>query len=414
MNEQLLAGSDEQKRDSLRRTRFFADAAGPVLERLAAAVEIESIPRGEPILIKDRPGRSIYIIEKGWARVHDGDLTLAVLGERETFGELSTLEESICSASVTADTDMVLLRLDRGPLLDIMSGAPGATALIMQSLCRCLRERSNQFAEGAHLRHALEREMEIGRKIQAGFLPGALPDVRGWEVGAYFRAAREVAGDFYDAFEVESANRIALIIGDVCDKGVGAALFMTLFRSLLRAAAKAHEYSAILESAVRSGEDRPSAILRNSVQFANNYIAQTHGDTSMFATLFFGLLDPKTGHLSYINGGHEAPFVIAPEGLKEPLDITGPAVGLFNGVEFGVSETVLGPGETLFSYTDGVVDAANPQGDAFSTERLASLLASAKLPANELVANVAVDIDTHAAGAAQFDDITMLAVSRRP
>lgn len=408
----MLLADKDLKKESLRRTRFFGGASDSLLDALAAAAEVEHVAAGQAILIKDEPGRSLYVIQQGAARVHDGGLTLAVLAEREMFGELSTLEEGVCTASVTAESDLAMLRLDRGPLFEIMAKEREATALIMQSLCRLLRERSNQFTQGAHQRHALEHEMEIGRKIQAGFLPRVLPEVEGWEVGAYFRAAREVAGDFYDAFEVEGTDRVALIIGDVCDKGVGAALFMTLFRSLLRAAAKAHEYSAIMDATVRPGEDKPAAILRNSVQFANNYIARTHGDTSMFATLFFGLLEPATGRLAYINGGHEAPFVIGPNGAREELGTTGPAVGLFAGVEFDIGEACLLPGQTLFAYTDGVADAADIHGEAFSTERLSSLVGESKLPAPALVEMVAEEVSIHASGVAQFDDVTMLAISR--
>jgi serine phosphatase RsbU (regulator of sigma subunit) len=408
----MLLADKELKKESLRRTRFFGGAGETLLEALADAAEIEHVPAGEVILVRDEPGRSLYIIQKGAARVHDGNLTLAVLSEREMFGELSTLEEGVCTASVTAETDMTMLRLDRAPLFEIMASERGATALIMQSLCRVLRERSNQFTQGAHQRHALEHEMEIGRKIQAGFLPRALPEIAGWQIGAYFSAAREVAGDFYDAFEVEGADRVALVIGDVCDKGVGAALFMTLFRSLLRAAAKAHEYSAIMDATVRPGEERPAAILRNSVQFANNYIARTHGDTSMFATLFFGLLEPATGQLAYINGGHEAPVITGAGGMRQELGTTGPAVGLFAGVEFEIGEASLQPGETLFAYTDGVADATDIDGETFTTERLTSLVGDSRLPAPGLVNMVAEEVVRHSAGVAQFDDVTMLAVSR--
>ena len=401
------------KKDALRHTRFFAGATETVLEQFADAGVLETLPAGQTLLRKDAPGRSFYIIVEGRAEVHDGQLTLAILNPHDTFGELSTLEDGLCTASVTAETELHVLRLDREPILRIMSRHAGANALILQSLCRVLRERSEQFTRGAHQRRTLERELEIGRKIQAGFLPSTLPVEDGWEIGAFFRAAREVAGDFYDAFRVENTGRIALVIGDVCDKGVGAALFMTLFRSLLRAAATSEEFAADARISAGAQEDFAAALLRNSVQFANDYIAKTHGDTSMFATVFFALLDPKTGHLFYVNGGHEEPMVVSGGIVKAALQNTGPALGLFPGVPFDVCETRLEPGQTLFAYTDGATDAANPNGETFTLERLTRHVVSSGLSADGLVASIAVAVDHHAAGAPQFDDVTLLALTRK-
>lgn len=401
------------KKDALRHARFFAGATETVLEKFADAGVLETVPAGRTILHKDGPGRSFYIIVEGRAEVHDDELTLAILKSHDTFGELSTLENGLCSASVTAETELVVLRLDREPMLEVMSTNPGANALILQSLCRVLRERSEQFAEGAHQRRTLERELEIGRKIQAGFLPSSLPVEENWEIGAYFRAAREVAGDFYDAFQIEKIGRIALIIGDVCDKGVGAALFMTLFRSLLRAAAKSDEFVIEAGLLAKTQDEHAATLLRNSVQFANDYIARTHGDTSMFATIFFALLDPQTGNLLYVNGGHEEPVILANGEIVAELGNTGPAVGLFPGVPFNVGQARLEPGQTLFSYTDGATDAPNIAGEAYGSDRLVTHAATCGFSADELVASTASTIDHYTAGAAQFDDITLLAVTRQ-
>lgn len=402
------------KKEALRHTRFFAGATETVLGQFASAGVLESLPAGRTVLQKGAPGGAFYVIVEGRAEVHDEELTLAILNPHDTFGELSTLEDGPCSASVTAETELQVLRLDRDPILRIISRHAGANALIMKSVCRVLRERSEQFTRGAHQRRILERELEIGRKIQAGFLPSTLPVAKGWEIGAFFRAAREVAGDFYDAFPVENTGRIALVIGDVCDKGVGAALFMTLFRSLLRAAVSSEAFAADARAAAGAGEDHASALLRNSVQFANNYIAKTHGETSMFATVFFALLNPQTGHLFYVNGGHEEPIIVANGAVKAALRNTGPALGLFPGAPFDVGEARLEPGHTLFSYTDGATDAANPKGAPFTRARLNRHVVNCRLSADGLVASVAAALDHHAAGAPQFDDLTLLALTRKP
>jgi len=220
--------------------------------------------------------------------------------------------------------------------------------------------------EMAYLR-ALERELEIGREIQMSFLPSELPVIVGWEVAASLKAAREVAGDFYDVFIPSSDDNVCLIIGDVCDKGVGAALFMTLFRSLLRFTMGATNIF---------GERSHAEKLKYAVTLTNNYIADTHGETSMFATIFFALLDPKSGELTYINAGHEAPLIVHDGVVQSSLAKTGIAVGIMPEWEFKVRSVQLARGDLLFAFTDGVPDAENGAGDYYGKERLNELFKS--------------------------------------
>ncbi len=156
-----------------------------------------------------------------------------------------------------------------------------------------LRDRERLWAK------SLERELEIGREIQQSFLPDELPQPAGWEIAATFQPARQVAGDFYDAFPLAGGSRIGLVVADVCDKGVGAALFMALFRSLLRAfAERAFDGDAASANGPR---------LLSTVVATNDYIARTHGRSNMFATAFVAVLDPGNGSVAWVNAGHEAP-----------------------------------------------------------------------------------------------------------
>ena len=257
-----------------------------------------------------------------------------------------------------------------------------------------LRDRERLHAE------SLERELEIGRRIQATFLPEALPALPGWEIAALFEPARQCAGDFYDAFALPG-GRVALAIADVCDKGVGAALFMALFRSLLRSTAEA-----------AAADADAAEIVRRSVVGTNDYIARTHGRTNMFATLFFAVGDAATGELRYVNGGHEAPLLLDPSGrIAAELGPTGPAVGMLPGIPFAVASAAIAPGQTLFAYTDGVTDAKGPEG-FFGRERLGALLAAGAAPAADLLDRVAASVRIHVGDAERFDDLTVLAVRR--
>ena len=256
-------------------------------------------------------------------------------------------------------------------------------------------------------RKALEREFEIGREIQAGFLPETLPQPEGWEIAASLKSAREVTGDFYDVFEL-AEGKLGLVIADVCDKGLGAALFMTLFRSLVRAVSNIDFFT----NAEYAGTISPGMRLQNAMSLTNNYIAETHGNTSMFCSIFFGILDIQTGVLTYINGGHLPPMVIDQNGIKETLKVTGPAVGLASGANYSISEVVFAHGDTFFAHTDGLTDTINPIGEYFSEKDLIPLFIGDQT-LSSLLEQIQDQIKDYSTGAKQIDDITMLAVKRK-
>ena len=171
---------------------------------------------------------------------------------------------------------------------------------------------------------SLEREMNIARDIQKEFLPAKLPEVAGWDIAFYFKAAREVAGDFYDAFILPDGT-LAFLVADVCGKGIGAALFMTLFRSLIRAASTTDQFSPGQDQKTFTPEER----LLHVISLTNNYVVETHLEANMFATIFIGILDPKSGKLSYINGGNDPALIVGKDGKAHTrLTRTGPAIGV--------------------------------------------------------------------------------------
>ena len=276
-----------------------------------------------------------------------------------------------------------------------------------------------------HAKEAAEQELAIGRRIQTSFLPTHLPQPDGWEIAGRLEAAREVAGDFYDAFAIANGQRIGLVVGDVCDKGVGAALFMALFRSLIRAFADQHyslSWMSVLtdDAPQHSGtiEQRRARLsagilaLKNAIQLTNQYIAHTHGATHMFATIFFGVLDPATGSLSYIDAGQEPPMVVGRTGVKARLELTGPVVGLFPDREYGIKQIELEPGDVLLAFTDGVIDARNRGREAFGEERLRAMLQQPWSSAGDLLDQIQAALRQHVDGLDPYDDITLLAVRR--
>jgi len=278
-----------------------------------------------------------------------------------------------------------------------------------------LRARIDASLEKKRLRDAeqlylkgLERELEIAREIQRGFLPDVLPQVAGWEIASYFRAAREVAGDFYDAFLLPDGN-LGLVVADVCDKGVGAALFMTLFRSLIRAASTRAEFMSVDDSGSHGSVE---VRLKHAVSLTNNYIAETHGNTGMFATMFVAALRPDDGGLAYINGGQESALIIRDGKVIRELPTTGPAVGVMPNFDYRVERAHVDPGDLLAVFTDGAPDTKDPAGVFFGRKQLNALLCRQHDSTSGLLEMVGNALQKHMAGANQFDDITLLAVRR--
>ena len=257
-----------------------------------------------------------------------------------------------------------------------------------------LRDREQVYAK------SLERELAIGRDIQRSFLPDTLPSVDGGDLSARFQPARQVAGDFYDAFALPD-GRLGLVMADVCDKGVGAALFMALFRSLLRVLAR-QEFS----------DPDPRTVVVHTLASINDYIAQTHSKANMFATVFFAVLSPATGELQYVNAGHDPPVVLDP-GSPAPrrLAPTGPAVGLQAGLLFRAESTVLAPGALLLAFTDGVTDARDQEEALCDEDRLLALLgAEPDASVGALLDSIEAALASHVGDGPRFDDISLLAV----
>jgi serine phosphatase RsbU (regulator of sigma subunit) len=255
-------------------------------------------------------------------------------------------------------------------------------------------------------RQSLERELEIGHQIQAGFLPGELPEVPGWEIAAHFQAAREVAGDFYDLFHLTD-EKLGLFLGDVTDKGVGSALYMALYRSLLRAFMNAGDY---LDEGQVQGD--PAALLLNAVTRTNRYVCQTH-DHALFATLFIAVLDLRSGLVSYINAGQDPALILSDTRSQQKLLPTGPGLGILQEMHYHVCETTISPTEVLLIYSDGVKDTQNASGAFFGNKRLFDLVAQPQTSASLLIERLSAALSDFQGDSSPYDDITLLAIKRK-
>jgi len=279
---------------------------------------------------------------------------------------------------------------------------PFNPVLLAARITACLEKKRLRDQEQLWAR-SMERELEIGREIQASFFPDALPQPAGWEIAAEFEAARQVSGDFYDGFPLADGTAVGFVIADVCDKGVGAALFMGLFRSFVRAFSEMHD----------TAERDFAATLRAVVGQTNDYIATTHGDSNMFAAMFLGVLDTIDARIHYINGGLEAPVLVGRDGVRQRLEPTGPAVGLLPEMPFDVRQLTLDPGEALVLFTDGLTEARDPRGQLFGEQRLLAGLQAGTGSASETAASLMRSLHDYTAGGDPVDDITLMVIKRQ-
>ncbi|MGH2621814.1 MAG: PP2C family protein-serine/threonine phosphatase [Anaerolineales bacterium] len=240
----------------------------------------------------------------------------------------------------------------------------------------------------------MERELSMARRVQTGLIPDAIPELDGWEFAANWLPAREVAGDFYD-FIPRDGRDLGLVIADVTDKGMGAALFMALTRSMVRAS---------LEGETTAAE---------AITKANRLIC-ANSTTAMPVTLFYGRVTPSSGELIYVNAGHNPPLLYrSTSGSFEELGRTGLVLGVDASITLDQHSTTLEPGDCLVLYTDGVTDALNATMQPFGEQRLRSTIeAGASGSAQAIALGLLQALQEFIGGADPFDDITLLVAKR--
>lgn len=239
----------------------------------------------------------------------------------------------------------------------------------------------------------MARELELARQVQQSFLPRTFPQLPPYMFAAYNEPAREVGGDFYDVIDLGD-GRVGLVIADVSDKGMAAALYMALSRSLIRA------------EAMR--ESSPVTVLSNV-----NRLLLELAEQEMFVTVFYAVLDTKRGYLAYARAGHDHPLLLRGGDIVE-LGGNGMLLGLFEDVGASLTEHEMRllPGDRLVLYTDGLTDVVNIAGELLGLERLTVFLHQhAQLPAEDMCLAIARDLDAYRGGAEQADDMTLLVVA---
>jgi sigma-B regulation protein RsbU (phosphoserine phosphatase) len=254
---------------------------------------------------------------------------------------------------------------------------------------------NDQLYREAAERNRLEQELDVARQIQASFIPHGSPDIPGCSVASFWQAARQVSGDFYDFLEL-SPDRWGIVIADVADKGVPAALFMALSRTILRTVAFNRRDPG-------SSLERANSIIWNDTT------------SDLFVTAFYANWEPAKQRLSYGNAGHNPPLLLRRDGKKQLLRGDGMAMGVLEQVHIQQCEVFLQPGDTVIFYTDGVTEAMNEDQDEFGLERLRlAALSAQRRDAHGIVQAIKQAIRDFTGETAQSDDVTLIVMKRRP
>src|SRR5215203_152199 len=244
------------------------------------------------------------------------------------------------------------------------------------------------------MRQSTEQELMLARSIQRASLPEEVPQLEGWQISPYYRPAREVGGDFYD-FHLLSEGRLGLVVGDATGKGVPAALVMSTTCGMLQVTAQALDSSS------------PGEVLEqvNETLFARI-------PSNMFVTCFYAILDPKSGSLTYANAGHDLPYLRRRGGECEEVRARGMPLGLMPGMSYEEKEVVLDAGEAALFYSDGLVEAHDPEGEMFGFPRLKTFVAEHAEKESLEEALLAELYSFVGEGWEQEDDITLLTLRR--
>jgi len=424
---------------AVRATSAFRDLSDASVEFLIGAAELETFDPGATLMTQGEPGDHALLILAGEVTVTAdsprGAIPVSTLKAPSLVGETGALAKLPRTATARARTAVSALRIGRRALIEVARATPSLLIDVVGRMGDRMRKVNSAISLYTHALAALERdefdsalleelrnpipdladfgqtfgrmaeqiilrrqrsdEMASAAVIQRALLPkvGEFAAEFGLDIYAAMTPARDIGGDFFDLIELGD-GRIAFGVGDVCGKGVPAALFMGITRTLIRIN-------------LRETPDLHAAILRTNAYLTNNNSAE------LFATLLYAAFDPSCGEIEYCSCGHLPALLRRAGGAVEKLPAGGLPVGMFDQLKPKVRRTAMGPGDLLFLYTDGVTEAADGEAREFGEERLLALLAQSE-PANaaQWIARVDAAVRQFSQGQAQFDDITCLALLR--
>ncbi len=403
----------------LRQIPLFASLRESDLEQLNCRLKLIELREGEVLFQEGAPGDRFYAILSGQVEITKAlnaneAYVLHVRQPGEFIGEMGLFDpEGQRSATARALGPLRLLELGYDQYQDLLQSHPTLAYQLVSELTLRLRQSDNAAIQDLRQKNRLltlaydelkaaqaqlvekeklERELQVARRIQQSMLPSTLPTMSGFDFGALMLPARAVGGDLFD-FVPLSRDRLGIIVGDVSDKGVPAALFMALARSVLRVEAQRIK--------------KPVDVLRR----VNRHLIDM-SQAGQFITLLYGVLDRRSGLFSYARGGHELPILFDDRGQRQALAFDdGMMLGMLPDIYIDEQTIALPPGGTLFLHSDGATDAINASEERFGAQRLhAAIQSTLGSSAQALCQAVLATIQAYHGATPQADDITMLAI----
>lgn len=397
----------------------FSDLPEDEQLHLQSTLQVITLQPGEILFREGEVGEHFYILTKGELEVLLGidtheELVLNIIGPGEYLGEMSLIVPGgERTATARAREKSALLAMSRDEFNTLLEQHP----ILVQSMVRVLSARLGSTNDATYRdlteknrqlqkaydelkaaqeqlieKERLERELEVAANIQISILPDVLPTPPNFDFGACIDPARQVGGDFYDVFRI-GENKMAVVIGDVADKGVPSAIFM----------ARAH---ALIAAEADTIED-PGNVMRK----VNSHITHLEKATQ-FVTVLYGVLNIDTGEFRYARAGHEPPLILQPDGSVERLPHKpGMALGLWEDIVLDEATITLAPASTLLLYTDGMTDCRDPNGVPFGLERIQrNLSRCSETSAQEICDHLLRTLKKYQQGSKQDDDVTLVAV----
>lgn len=405
---------------NMRAVALFATLSDSALSEIEAAMPVTRWLAGRVIFHEGEPGDSLCVVRDGTIEVVKAlgtteEWLVRRMGPGNFVGELALLEPGgLRSATVRALSDVEIASLGRAEFDSLLARQPRVAAELMETLSRRLREandatirdlrQKNRELETAYRalqdaqaqiieKERLERELQLAHDLQQSMLPRELPVAAGYDFGAMMTPAQAVGGDFYDFIEL-GAGKIGIVVADVSDKGMSAALFMALTRSLIRAEAS-------------RGVPPPEALRRV------NYHLLDMNETGMFVTVLYGILDTTNGEFLYARAGHELPLVYDQNGAAIAVPVSrGQPLALLPDPALDEQRIVIPQGGRLVLNTDGVTDAIDRQQEPFGVERLQNLVGEQRNDGAQNLCHAVFDaVKGYEDSTPQFDDFTLVIVN---
>lgn len=412
----------------LARIPFFTNLPADELDRIMSELDVVRLEPREILFQEGDTGERMYVVVSGELEIlkapgSEDELILNRIQAGEYIGEMSLVTGAPRTASVRANGEVMLLSMSREHLMDLLQRHPHLASDMVSVLShrldntneatfRDLTEKNRQLQHAnLKLQHAidelkaaqeqliekerLERELKVAAEIQMSILPDTLPSVEGFDFGGRILPARQVGGDFYDVFVLDT-NKIGVLIGDVADKGVPSAIFMARAHALIIAEA---------DSSLMPGE-----VLRR----VNRHVTRLEKSTQ-FVTALYGVLDINTGMFHYARAGHEPPLLLDADGTVKRLPHKpGMALGLWENIALDEYSLQLPRDSMLMMFTDGMTDCRNPKGVPFGLEKIKTTLSGLSVATAQAACDQLFDtLMYYQSGAKQDDDVTLLAIHAR-